>query len=234
MTRTDPYSCIIIDDDPVARAVIQQFISEVAGLDLVAFYESAADAVLDGAMSSARILFLDVEMPKMTGLELLDTMSDPPLVILVTSKTDYAVDAFGFEVVDYLVKPVTFQRFMRSVNRCKSILESQIDPDNTPGHVFVKTEGKLAKLVLKEIEWIEAKGDYVLIHTPKQDYFTHSTMKRLSERLGTEEFVRVHRSFIVRLDQIFDIEDGSIRIGSKIIPVGASFEDVLLKRLTML
>ncbi len=234
MTTSDPYSCIIIDDDPVARAVIQQFISEVAGLDLVAFYESAADAVLDGAMSSARILFLDVEMPKMTGLELLDTMSDPPLVVLVTSKTDYAVDAFGFEVVDYLVKPVTFQRFMRAVNRCKSILESQIDPGNAPGHVFVKSEGKLIKLVLKEIEWIEAKGDYVLIHTPKQDYFIHSTMKRLSERLGTAEFVRVHRSFIVRLDQIFDIEDGSIRIGNKIIPVGASFEDELLKRLTML
>lgn len=234
MTTSDPYSCIIIDDDPVARAVIQQFISEVAGLDLVAFYESAADAVLDGAMSSARILFLDVEMPKMTGLELLDTMSDPPLVVLVTSKTDYAVDAFGFEVVDYLVKPVTFQRFMRAVNRCKSILESQIDPGNAPGHVFVKSEGKLIKLVLKEIEWIEAKGDYVLIHTPKQDYFIHSTMKRLSERLGTAEFVRVHRSFIVRLDQIFDIEDGSIRIGDKIIPVGASFEDALLKRLTML
>ncbi len=234
MTTSDPYSCIIIDDDPVARAVIQQFISEVAGLDLVAFYESAADAVLDGAMSSARILFLDVEMPKMTGLELLDTMSDPPLVVLVTSKTDYAVDAFGFEVVDYLVKPVTFQRFMRAVNRCKSILESQIDPGNAPGHVFVKSEGKLIKLVLKEIEWIEAKGDYVLIHTPKQDYFIHSTMKRLSERLGTAEFVRVHRSFIVRLDQIFDIEDGSIRIGNKIIPVGASFEDALLKRLTML
>lgn len=234
MTTSDPYSCIIIDDDPVARAVIQQFISEVAGLDLVAFYESAADAVLDGAMSSARILFLDVEMPKMTGLELLDTMSDPPLVVLVTSKTDYAVDAFGFEVVDYLVKPVTFQRFMRSVNRCKSILESQIDPGNAPGHVFVKSEGKLVKLVLKEIEWIEAKGDYVLIHTPKQDFFIHSTMKGLSERLGTAEFVRVHRSFIVRLDQIFDIEDGSIRIGNKIIPVGASFEEALLKRLTML
>jgi DNA-binding LytR/AlgR family response regulator len=234
MTTTDPYSCIIIDDDPVARAVIQQFISEVAGLDLVAFYESAADAVLDGAMSSARILFLDVEMPKMTGLELLDTMSDPPLVVLVTSKTDYAVDAFGFEVVDYLVKPVTFQRFMRSVNRCKSILESQIDSGNTPGHVFVKSEGKLLKLVLKEIEWIEAKGDYVLIHTPKQDYFIHNTMKRLSERLGTAEFVRVHRSFIVRLDQISDIQDGSIRIGKKVIPVGASYEDALLKRLTML
>jgi DNA-binding LytR/AlgR family response regulator len=234
MTTTDPYSCIIIDDDPVARAVIQQFISEVAGLDLVAFYESAADAVLDGAMSSARILFLDVEMPKMTGLELLDTMSDPPLVVLVTSKTDYAVDAFGFEVVDYLVKPVTFQRFMRAVNRCKSILESQIDSGNTPGHVFVKSEGKLLKLVLKEIEWIEAKGDYVLIHTPKQDYFIHNTMKRLSERLGTAEFVRVHRSFIVRLDQISDIQDGSIRIGKKVIPVGASYEDALLKRLTML
>lgn len=234
MTTAESHSCVIIDDDPVARAVIQQFITDVAGLKLTACYESAADAVVEGALSTARILFLDVEMPKMTGLELLDTMSDPPLVVLVTSKTDYAVDAFGFEVIDYLVKPVTFQRFVRSVNRCKAILESQIDPGKTPGHVFVKSEGKLTKLVLKEIEWIEAKGDYVLIHTSKQDYFIHSTMKRLSERLGSAEFIRVHRSYIVRLDQIFDIEDGSIRIGKKVIPVGASYEDALLKRLTML
>jgi DNA-binding LytR/AlgR family response regulator len=234
VTKKTPYPCVIVDDDPVARAVLVQFISDVSGLELTACHESATEAMMEGALSSSSILFLDVEMPKMTGLELLETMSDPPLVVLVTSKTEYAVDAFGFDVVDYLVKPVTFRRFVQAVDRCRSIFDSRIDPGESPDHVFVKSEGRLVKLILKEIQWIEAQRDYVLIHTPKKDYFIHSTMKRLSERLGAMDFVRVHRSFIVRMDQIADIEDGSIRIGGKIIPVGASYEDALMKRLTML
>jgi len=201
---------------------------------LAATYDSAKDLVRSGTPDGIDVFFLDVEMPEMTGLELLETMKEPPLVVLVTSKADYAVDAFAFDVVDYLLKPVTFPRFAQAVQRIEAITESRIETDPEEDHVFVKSDGKLMKVDLIDIEWIEAQRDYVLIHTDAQDYFIHSTMKRLEARLSAPTFLRVHRSFIVRLDKIEDIQDGSILIGKKVIPVGASYKDDLLSRINML
>ncbi len=234
MPESTTYSCVIVDDDAVARTVIEHFVTDVPDLNLLASFETATAAISSTELGNADIVFLDVEMPRMTGLEMLETMENAPLVVLVTSKTEYAVDAFGIDVVDYLLKPVTFARFLKSVNRCRSILESRIDPGDAPDHVFVKSDGRLMKVQLADIEWIEAQRDYVLIHTPSQDFFIHSTMKRLSDRLSETEFARVHRSFIVRMDKIEDIEDGSILIGKKVIPVGASYKDDLMNRLNLL
>lgn len=234
MAEGPSYSCVVVDDDSVARTVIEHFIEDVPELKLTASFENATSAVTSVEVGEADILFLDVEMPKMSGLEMLETMKDAPLVVLVTSKTEYAVDAFQIDVVDYLLKPVTYARFLKCVNRCRSILESRIDPGDAPDHVFVKSDGRLMKLELAQIEWVEAQRDYVLIHTPQQDYFIHSTMKRLTDRLNPADFIRVHRSFIVRLDKIEDIEDGSILIGKKVVPVGASYRDALMGRLNML
>lgn len=229
-----PYPCVVVDDDPVARSVIEHFIKDTPDLTLQGSFEAATRAISDPLLKSARILFLDVEMPTMTGLEMLDAMADPPLVILVTSKPDYAVEAFDVDVVDFLLKPVTYARFLKSVNRCRAVLESRIDPGEAADHVFVKSDGRLIKLQLADIEWVEAQRDYVLIHTSQQDLFIHSTMKRLSDRLGEGEFARVHRSFIVRMDKIQDIEDGSILIGKKVIPLGQSYKDELMGKLNML
>ena len=234
MSDGPTYSCVVVDDDAVARTVIEHFIGDVPDLNHIASFETATSAISSQEVGAADILFLDVEMPQMTGLEMLETMNDPPLVVLVTAKSEYAVDAFGIDVVDYLLKPVTYARFLKSVNRCRSIFESRIDPGDAPDHVFVKSDGRLMKVELDRVEWIEAQRDYVLIHTPQQDYFIHSTMKRLSDRLSISDFIRVHRSFIVRMDKIEDIEDGSIVIGKKVIPVGASYKGDLMARLNML
>lgn len=234
MSDPAPYSCVVVDDDDVARLIIEQFVEDTPGLTLRASFDSAAKAVSDPALGEARVLFLDVEMPTMSGLEMLGTLSEPPMVILVTSNPDYAVQAFDVDVIDYLLKPVTYARFLKAVNRCRMAMGSGVAPEDTPEHVFVKSDGRLIKLPLVDIEWIEAQRDYVLIHTPVKELFFHSTMKRLSDRLGDADFVRVHRSYIVRLDKIENIEDGSIVIGKKVIPVGESFRDNLLGRLNLL
>jgi DNA-binding LytR/AlgR family response regulator len=229
-----PFRCAVIDDDPVARSIVEHFIDETDDLVQVASFESATEALKSKELQSCQVLFLDVEMPKMNGLELLEALDDAPLVILVTSNPDYAVEAFGVDVIDYLLKPVTYGRFLKSAKRAISILQSPVEAPQESDHVFVKSDGKLMKVHLKEIEWIEAQRDYVLIHTAKKEYFIHSTMKRLTDRLHSAEFVRVHRSFIIRLDKVEDIQDSSVLIGRKMIPVGASFKDELLDRINLL
>ncbi len=233
-SKGTPIRCCVIDDDPVARSVIEHFIADLDEFEQVGSFDSAREALRSAELKQCKVLFLDVEMPEMSGLELLEVLDDAPLVILVTSNPDYAVEAFGIDVVDYLLKPVTFGRFLQSAKRAIATLHSEIEAPPESDHVFVKSDGKLMKVALADIEWIEAQRDYVLIHTDTKEYFIHSTMKRLTDRLSTRDFVRVHRSFIIRLDKVQDIQDASVLIGRKVIPVGASFKDDLESKINFL
>jgi DNA-binding LytR/AlgR family response regulator len=226
--------CIVIDDDAVARSVIEHFIDDTNGLELTGTYESAVEAIDHATKSLTDLVFLDVEMPQMSGIEMLETLSDPPMVVLVTGKADYAVEAFEVDAADYLLKPVTYARFLKAIMRVRNARQGNRETRTDETHVFVKSEGKLMKVALAEIEWIEAQRDYVLINTENQRYFIHSTMKRLESRLATERFQRVHRSYIVRLDKISDIQDASIIIGRKVVPIGASYKSDLLDRINLL
>ena len=215
-------------------AIVEHFIAETPDLSLVKVFEYAIEAVTSPEIKEADVLFLDIEMPHMTGLELLDALDSSPLVVLVSSKSEYAIDAFNLDVVDYLLKPVTYGRFLKAISRIRSINSSKVELSPEKSDVFVKSDGKLTKVLLEDIQWIEAQRDYVLIHTDAKQHFIHSTMKRLSDRLKSDSFIRVHRSFIVRFDKITDIQDSSIAIGKKVIPIGASFKEALMRRIDML
>ncbi|HRK74100.1 MAG TPA: LytTR family DNA-binding domain-containing protein [Rhodothermales bacterium] len=222
--------CLLVDDDDMARMLMEHYISQVSDLELVATCESAIQAANVLKKQSVDLIFLDVEMPEMTGLEFIQSLEHRPMVVLVSAKEQYAVEAFDVEVTDYMVKPVKYARFLKAVQRAQSRIQATKEkalPEQD--YVFIKTEGRLVKLALTDIQWIEAQGDYVRIHTVKENYVVHGTIKGFEEKLPTNAFSRVHRSFIVRIDQIVDIADSSIVIGRSVIPIGASFKDMLLK-----
>lgn len=238
-------NCLVVDDDPIARELVARFVERHDALTLAGTCHDAVEATNALARHRATsepvdLVFLDVEMPEMTGLELAEALhagsaETRPQIVLITSKEEYARDAFDAEVTDYLVKPPTYGRFVKAVERAlaRSTPGGPDAPGSDPNTLFVKADGRLVRIDLRDVSWIEAQKDYVLFHTESGDHLVHSTMKALEARLP-DAFVRVHRSYLVRIDQIGDVEDSSLVIGRKMIPVGATYRAPLLGRLNTL
>lgn len=233
---SDILRCMIVDDDSISRKVLESFISKTDSLELVRSIDSPLEAANLLRKEKVDLLFLDVEMPEMTGLELIQTLHDQrPEVVLVSAKEKYALDAFEFDVTDYLVKPVTQVRFLKAVNKVKDNLRSSASPINLEkDQLFIKVDQRLLNLSLKEIQYIEALADYVTIHTDQGKYTVYSTMKGIESRLPGNDFLRVHRSFIVNKHKIQSIEDNLLTIGTKVIPIGVTYRDKLMANLNLL
>lgn len=238
---------LVVDDDPVSRALLARYVGQHDALQLVASCESAVAAVPHLRAGEADVVFLDVEMPEMSGLELVRALDACPAVVLVTGKAQYAVEAFAISVTDYLLKPVQYPRFLQAVERVVRQRQQQETAAHRPPTampraaggdsrdvLFARVDGRLVRIPLGEVHWVEAKGDYVLLHAPKRRYMVHATMKTMEERLPPGDFVRVHRSHIVRVDRIVDLEDTTIVVERDVIPVGASYREALLARLNTL
>lgn len=219
--------CLLVDDDAVARAVLEKYVGRHDGLHMVASCDSAVTAANLLAKGDVDLLFLDVLMPEMSGMELLRSLAHPPRVILVSARPEFAVEAFDFEVADYLLKPVTYARFLRAVERAGRVAESGGAEDT----LFVKVEGRLVKVDLADLEWMEAQGDYVLMHCHDRDLLASTSMRKLEEVLSQRKFARVHRSYIVRMDKIEDIEESTIVIGRKVVPISSGYRESLHRRL---
>jgi DNA-binding LytR/AlgR family response regulator len=245
--------CLVIDDDATSRTVLSRYVEQHAQLELIGTCESGVEAVnwMEQADAPIDLLLLDVHMPMMTGLELAETLTDTVQVIIVTGDRNHAVDAFDADAIDYLVKPVRYARFAKAVARAyeqhkqrQALLAKPEKPrpqaappvsDTAhPESVFVKVDGRLIRLALADIRWVEAQGDYMMVHTAVKRYLIHSTMKNLAAKLPDDQFVRVHRSHIVRIDQIKDIENSTLVIDGKMIPIGGSYYDALIERIQTL
>lgn len=229
-------TCLIVDDNKVARLMLRQLLEKINTVTILGECEDALVARKALENQQVDILFLDIEMPGMTGLELLKVLPDKPLTIFTTAKQGYAVEAFEMNVVDYLVKPFAVSRLMLSVERALELLRSkevqleQVSPDN----IFIKEGKVIRKLDLNEVLCMEAKGDYVRIHVPGKSYIIHSTLRLLEDKLPSGHFIRVHRSYIIALNKIDYIEDMVVNIHGMAIPVSDSYRDQLLKRLHLL
>ncbi|MEM7660242.1 MAG: LytTR family DNA-binding domain-containing protein [Bacteroidota bacterium] len=225
--RQPPYSCLIVDDEAMSRQALRRLIEQSPRLALMGIAEDASQARSFLKKEVAEIMFLDIEMPGMSGLELLASTEPLPKVVLVSSHAQYAVDAFEFEVTDYLVKPVTVDRFEKAIARLTSqMIKDQQAP---PAHVLVKHKDRRIRLDIREILWVEALGDYMRLHTAFQRYVIHSTMKKLADDLPEEQFIRIHRSYLVQRSAIQSIGSQRLELSSGAsVPIGKSYRKRVL------
>lgn len=233
-------TCILVDDNPMARAALRQLAEHIEALDVIAEFDNATSAYNFLQKTSVDALFLDVEMPDMTGLELLQNLSERPPVVLCTSKTDYAAEAFELNVVDYLVKPIGLPRFIAAFEKLKNLnnLENEAanePPSAAPQQIFIRANSALIRIDLVDIFYIQALGDYVTFVTTNKKYTAHLTMQNIEKALPSPQFMRVHRSYIVNTQRIDAIEEGTVLIINKqSIPLGEQYKPSLMKKLNLL
>ena len=229
--------CLIVDDNKMARMALKQLVNQVTGLELIAECTDAKEALISLNSSHVDLLLLDIEMPDMNGLDLTKKLgNNRPLIIFTTAKKDYAVEAFELNVVDYLVKPITLPRFTQAIEKAIEALESNKEEVKVEeqGFVFVKDNGILKRISIDDIIFLEAMGDYVKVHTGQKFHVVHATLKSIEEKLPLSKFVRVHRSYIVAINKIDYIQEGTISIGKTTIPVADTHKTNLNKRLNLL
>ncbi|MFI5185782.1 MAG: LytR/AlgR family response regulator transcription factor [Chitinophagales bacterium] len=230
-------NCIIVDDNLMARLVMKKLVELVKDLFLVSECENAMEAYNIVNKNHVDLLLLDIEMPGMTGIELTKNLGKKsPFIIFTTAKTDYAVDAFELNVVDYLVKPIEPARFLKAIERVREAMESNKEQVEVRDKefVFVKDNGILKKISADDILYLEAMGDYVKIFTPQKFHIVHATLKSVEEKLSSLKFMRVHRSYIIALNKIDFIEEGVININGATIPVAETHKNPLNNRLNLL
>jgi DNA-binding LytR/AlgR family response regulator len=230
------YRAVIVDDNKVARVMLREMLSKAENIVLAGEFEEAATAIPVLKKNDADILFLDVEMPGMSGIELLRLLPERPLTILVTAQPGYAAEAFELNVVDYLVKPFSLSRVILAVEKAIELLKvkdtriNQVEKE----HIFIKDGKIIRKVILKHILWLEAKGDYVKIATEQGNFIIHSTLRSLEEKLAGNEFVRIHRGYIIPVSKIDYIEEGVAYINGAPLPVSENYKQELLKHLRLL
>tara|TARA_B100001287_G_scaffold141563_1_gene119095 strand:- start:28310 stop:29005 length:696 start_codon:yes stop_codon:yes gene_type:complete len=227
---------IIVDDDELCRTIVKDLINEVDDFKCIGAFENALDAFKFLEENEVDVVFLDVEMPKMGGMELLRTLKVNPLVVMITSHDEFALESYEYNVTDFLKKPVTASRFFKTVQKIKSQYNSNdaIVGNNKDDYVFIKTDSKLVQIRLDEILWIEALGNYMRLHTETDKHTVLSTMKEIEGKLPVKDFIRVQRSFIVRLDKILTIEDNYVIVKNKEIHIGKAYKEEFNKRLNLL
>jgi DNA-binding LytR/AlgR family response regulator len=229
-------NCIIVDDEKMALDFLHQFCKKSDKVNVLATFSDPTDALTYLKENKTDLIFLDVEMPGLTGFNLLDNLPYKPSIILTTSKTEYAFEAFQYRVDDYLKKPITFPRFTEAIDKIYEQFSAQGGNNSQGGEddIFIKTDGKLIKLSYEEILYLESMGDYVKFVTPGKKHLTLNTLSAIEEKLDKNRFIRVHRSYIVNLTKIKDIQGGTLLIDGNVIPISKSHKDEVLQKIKIL
>lgn len=226
-------NCVVVDDEPIARDIIINYISQIPYLKLLASCKDAFEAMEIVKEKSIDLMFLDINMPRLTGLSLLRTLKTTPEVIITTAYSEYALEGFELSVTDYLLKPFSFERFVQATEkvikkRHENILIPTIKevPEN---FLFVKSDKKHIKIIINEIRFIEAYGNYINIYTSNEKIITRQTLADFEKQLPPNAFIRIHKSYVVSYSHIKHMEGNHISIGEKQLPIGKVYRDDLLK-----
>ena len=235
-------NCIIIDDEKTARVIIGKLCSDEICINVKEEFPNAMEAIKYLNQHEIDLIFLDIHMPNFTGFDFIDSLKNPPKIILTTSDVNFAIQAFEYEcIIDYLVKPISLDRFQKAIKKAEeksrdvaSDSTSEKVTTTSDNELYVNIDRRLIKIDIQSIYLIEAKGDYIHIKTENKNYTVHSTLKKIENKLPEHIFIKVHRSFIINFNKIIDIEDNSVLIKKDVIPVSRSKRNELMKRLNLL
>ncbi|MCT4640241.1 MAG: response regulator transcription factor [Bacteroidales bacterium] len=211
---------IVVDDEPLARGVVKRFAAEIPELTMLSEFNNATEAIEYIDNNCVDLIFLDINMPEVSGINMLKSLPNPPKVIFTTAYPEFAVDGFELNAVDYLVKPFSFERFSKAISKVPETCDNSTEQDN---YIFIKVDKKLIKVDKDSICHIQAVGDYIKIFTPDSAYITYSTLKSFKERLNSG-FIQVHKSYLVAIKHIDYIEGNRLFVNNTEIPIGQSFK----------
>lgn len=223
-------NCIIVDDEPSGRKVIEEYIAETTFLELTGKAENPVKALELLQKKAVDLIFLDIQMPKINGIDFLKTLKNPPMVILTTAFPEYALQGFELDVVDYLLKPVSLERFLKASNKAREFFEVKNKNAQPAEYFFVKCNNKFEKVFYDDLLYAEAANNYVLLQTKDKRLITYLTFKGIEETLPAELFIKVHKSFIVSLSKIENLDGEEITIGKHTIPISRSMKEEVLER----
>ncbi len=225
--------CVILDDEPLAVELLTKYINDTEALTLSFASTNPFEAIQFIQKNEVEVIFLDMQMPELTGLQVLKIIGSGYKVIFTTAYTDYALDGYEYNITDYLLKPISYERFLKSIQKIQTVInapnaKSIVLEDD---FIFIKTDGKMIKINISDIQFIEGLKDYISIQTNTEKLITLQNLKNFEEHLSTQQFMRVHKSYIVALNKIDSIERNRIFIGTHIIPIGDTYREQFLKRI---
>ncbi len=225
--------CLVVDDEPIARKGIIEHIEQVDFLSVVAECKNGVDAAILLKSESIDLIFLDIQMPQLNGIDFLKSLTHPPLVIFTTAYPQYAIEGFDLDVLDYLLKPISFSRFFKATLKAKEFIQkqSQIVVQDNADYFFVKVNQKLEKIKTADVFYIESMSNHVIIHTALRKYVAYLTFKGIEEKLPSDSFFRIHKSYIVNVQRIDAIDANEILMGTLKLPLGKSYRDEILKKI---
>ncbi len=225
-------NCIIIDDEPLARNGLKEYINDIEFLNLAGEFDNPLNAAAILGSGIVQLIFLDIQMPKITGLEFLKTLSRAPAVIFTTAYPQYAIEGFEVNAVDYLVKPISFERFLKAALKAKELLNQKEIRAEEQDYFFIKVDNTLVKLFYDDILFVEALQNYVSIHTNSKKHISYLTFRSVEEYLPADRFIKVHKSYIVSAGKVNSIDGNEICIGQHHIPISRGLKDEVMDKLT--
>lgn len=223
--------CLVVDDEPLAQNLLKNYIGKIASLELAGATSDVFAALDMAQQQKADLIFLDVQMPELTGIQFMKILAGKCKVILTTAYEEYALQAFDLDVVDYLLKPFSFERFAAAVQKARERLQPAARENTTAEHLFIKTEYKIVRVAVRDIRYMESMRDYVSVYTENERILTLQPLRTFEEQLRASSLIRVHKSYIVNLDRIDKVERRRMVIGDKYIPIGETYQEEVKKRL---
>jgi len=222
--------CIIIDDEPLAIKVIENYLKEFKNFKIIASFNNPLEALITLKKNSVDVIFLDINMGKVNGLTFVKSINIKPIIVITTAHREFALESYDLDILDYLVKPIPFERFLKSINRITQKIHLQkglnkVKQNLPESHIFLKVDKKLIKVKFSEIFYIESLKDYIMVFTKTGDYLVHRSLTGFTEELPSNNFLRIHRSFTIALDKVISVEGNLVEIKNKRIPIGRKYAE---------